>query len=164
MSDTNKYILFLDLDGVLVDFEKGVEKLFGKPPEAVHPRQMWPRLAKTPDFYNTLEWMPDGKVLWAFCRPLTPVILTGMPVGKWAEPQKRRWCERELGADVPVITCLSRHKPARAVAVDPQRIPVLVDDREKIKAPFEEAGGVFIHHRKAIDSIQALRALGFQED
>ena len=90
MTDLNKYMLFLDLDGVLVNFEAGVKNLFGKLPEALHPRQMWPRLAKTPDFYNSLDWMPDGRALWAFCRPHDPIILTGLPIGKWAEPRVNR--------------------------------------------------------------------------
>ncbi|MBN2718570.1 MAG: hypothetical protein JXX14_22185 [Deltaproteobacteria bacterium] len=161
MTDLNEYLLFLDLDGVLVNFEAGVKKLFGKPPEALHPRQMWPGLAKAPDFYNTLDWMPDGRALWAFCRPHYPIILTGLPIGKWAEPQKRTWCQRELGEDVEVIACMSRHKPSKAIARDPARIPVLVDDREKIKAPFEEAGGIFIHHRSTEKSILELKQLGF---
>ncbi|MBN2344265.1 MAG: hypothetical protein JXX29_11900 [Deltaproteobacteria bacterium] len=160
MTATDNYILFLDLDGVLVDFEKGVETLFHKPIDTIPPKQLWPRLARTPDFYNQLDWMPDGRVLWEACKKNSPVILTGLPIGKWAEPQKRHWCERELGPDVEVLTCLSRNKAKVARARDTERIPVLVDDREKLKAPFEEMGGVFIHHRSAQQSIEALSALG----
>ena len=162
MSEAEKYLLYVDLDGVLVDFEGGVEKLFGRRPADLHPRQMWPRLAKTPDFYNSLGWLPDGKTLWQFCRPHSPVILTGLPIGKWADPQKRAWCGRELGDDVEVITCMSRYKPAKAMDRSAGRTPVLVDDRIKIKGPFEEAGGVFIHHVDAQQSIAALKRLGFQ--
>ncbi|MBN2529390.1 MAG: hypothetical protein JXR76_23585 [Deltaproteobacteria bacterium] len=161
MTATEKYILFLDLDGVLVDFEKGIIDLFGKSPELLSPRYMWPRLAKTPHFYDTLGWMPDGEILWRFCQPHQPVILTGMPVGKWAEPQKRSWCARELGKHIEVITCLSSQKPERAAAYDPARTPVLVDDRERLRGPLEDLGGVFIHHRDAQRSIAALQELGF---
>lgn len=161
MSATEKYILFLDLDGVLVNFKQGVLDLFGKPPEKLSPRYMWPRLAKTPNFYDTLGWMPDGRELWQFCLPHQPVILTGMPVGKWAEPQKRSWCARELGDHVEVITCLSRQKPERATSYDRNRMPILVDDRENLRAPFEDLGGLFIHHQSAAESVLALQRLGF---
>lgn len=161
MIPVNQYNLFLDLDGVLVDFEKGVESLFGKPTHALTSKQMWPRLARTPDFYTRLEWMKDGWELWSFCKVYSPIILTGLPMGKWAEPQKRRWCARELGDDVEVITCLSRHKAKVARARDENRTPVLVDDREKLRPQWEEMGGIFIHHSTAAQSIQRLSELGF---
>ena len=37
---------------------------------------------------------------------------------------------------------------------------VLVDDRESAREPWEKAGGVFIHHRDAEHTIEALRSLG----
>ena len=159
MNTNTQYILFLDLDGVLVDFEKGVEGIFGKPIRSILPRQMWPRLAKTPDFYNTLDWMPDGRALWEYCRPFKPIILTGLPMGKWADPQKRAWCRRELGDGIEVITGLSRHKPSMAIERSSGRTAVLVDDREKLRLPFEVAGGIFIHHRNTRDTIQTLQQL-----
>jgi hypothetical protein len=38
---------------------------------------------------------------------------------------------------------------------------VLVDDRDKHRRLWEEAGGVFIHHKDARSSIAALRAKGY---
>lgn len=35
-----------------------------------------------------LEWMSDGQELWNSIVDLHPTILTGLPMGKWAEPQK----------------------------------------------------------------------------
>lgn len=35
-----------------------------------------------------LDWMPDGRELWEGVESLQPTILTGLPMGKWAEPQK----------------------------------------------------------------------------
>lgn len=42
-------------------------------------------------FFNTdeyLDWMEDGRDLWDGVRDLQPTILTGLPMGDWAEPQK----------------------------------------------------------------------------
>ena len=156
-----KYRLFLDLDGVLVDFEAGVRQVTGKSPPDLSPREMWGRLAKTPNFYETLPWMPDGRELWRYCEGKSPTILTGLPFGKWAEPQKREWCRRELGEDVPVITCFTKQKAAKASEVlDSGEVPVLVDDRKRIQESWEERSGIFILHTDAVSSIERLKELG----
>lgn len=148
--------LFLDLDGVLADFDRGVVAVTGKRPEQLPMKEMWRALSRHADFFGTLEFMHDAQELWAFCAPHRPTILTGLPLGSWAPEQKTRWVARMLGADVPVITCMARDKARYA---SPGAI--LVDDREKAQAPWEAAGGHFILHRTAADSITELAKLGY---
>ncbi|HKJ86866.1 MAG TPA: hypothetical protein VKA06_12370, partial [Spirochaetia bacterium] len=89
-----------------------------------------------------------------------PTILTGLPLGRWAEPQKRAWCARELGPEVPVITCMSRNKAVRArEATSDAETPVLVDDRDWLRESWEEMGGVFVHHTDAVTSVEEIEAL-----
>ncbi|MFW5801966.1 MAG: hypothetical protein ACOCVC_08015 [Spirochaeta sp.] len=153
-----KYKLFLDLDGVLADFDHAVFALFGESPESIHPARMWSRLAKTPDFYAHLLWMEDGRILWDAVSHLQPTILTGLPRGTWAESQKREWCARELGPEVPVITCMSRDKHLQAAETRSNGLtPVLVDERGSLAEKWESAGGIFIHHRSARESIEELK-------
>lgn len=38
-----------------------------------------------------MEWMPDGQELWEGIVHLQPTVLTGLPWGNWAEPQKVRF-------------------------------------------------------------------------
>jgi hypothetical protein len=149
--------LFLDLDGVLADFDRGVREVTGQPPEALPLRSMWAALARAPRFFETLAFMEDAELLWRFCAPYQPTILTGLPLGSWAPAQKRRWVARMLGASVPVITCMSREKPRYS---GPGH--VLVDDRAEAGAGWEAKGGTFVHHRSASASIDALRRLGFE--
>ncbi|MFC4167251.1 hypothetical protein [Teichococcus aestuarii] len=151
--------LFLDLDGVLADFDRGVHAITGQRPEALPLRTMWAALARAPRFFETLEFMHDAQELWRFCAPCHPTILTGLPLGAWAPEQKRRWVARMLGAHVPVITCMSREKPRWS---GPGH--VLVDDRASAAEGWEKKGGVFVHHRSAAGSIAALRALGFGKE
>ena len=148
--------LFLDLDGVLADFDRGVKAVTGKRPEELPTKVMWRELARHRDFYGTLEFMHDAQDLWRFCEPYGPTILTGLPLGSWAPEQKRRWVARMLGAHVPVITCMARDKHRHASPG-----AVLVDDREKARAPWEGAGGVFVLHTSAKASIALLTRLGF---
>lgn len=149
-------VLFLDLDGVLADFDRGVVGVTGKRPDELPLAAMWRALARHPDFFGSLDFTPDGRELWAFCAPHLPTILTGLPQGGWAAPQKTRWVAERLGPEVPVITCMARDKPLHG---GPGAL--LVDDREKARAPWEAAGGRFILHRNAADSVAELRALGF---
>ena len=57
--------IFCDLDGVLVDFDAGVQKLFkNKKAAEISPKLLWPKLATTPGFYENLPWTSDGRQLW----------------------------------------------------------------------------------------------------
>ena len=148
--------LFLDLDGVLADFDRGVETVTGRRPEELPLKTMWAALARAPRFFETLEMMHDAEALWRFCAPHRPTILTGLPMGAWAPEQKKRWVARMLGAHVPVVACMARDKPRWS---GPGH--VLVDDRDKHRHLWEANGGIFVHHKSAAASIAELKALGY---
>ncbi|CAM9672403.1 unnamed protein product [Laminaria digitata] len=146
--------VFCDMDGVLVDFDKGCVAVMGTTPDQLSKKNMWRGLANARSFYEHLDWMSDGQDLWNNIVDLHPTILTGLPMGKWAEPQKRKWCVRELGEDVPVITCMSRDKHLHCIPGS-----VLIDDRLSLQADWQRAGGVFIHHTSATTSLEELKTL-----
>jgi len=85
---------------------------------------------------------------------LHPIILTGCPIGGWAEPQKVEWAAEHLPA-TEIITCMSREKYLHVDQGD-----VLVDDYRKYQRQREEAGGIFIHHTSARSIIAALKRIG----
>jgi 5'(3')-deoxyribonucleotidase len=113
----------------------------------------WRELAKAPDFYATLPEMPDAQMLYDAVRHLEPTILTGLPIGNWAAPQKVSWAASHFPG-VPIITCMARDKHKHMKPGD-----VLVDDRENHREEYEAHGVVFIHHRNARDSIRRLAAI-----
>jgi len=111
------------------------------------------------DFYNSLEMMPDGQQLWDKVGPMGAVILTGMPHGNWADGQKRTWCKRMLTPQPPkVLTGWARDKAKLAAEYlrRPLKGDVLIDDRPKHQAAWENAGGKWITHISAGKSIDEL--------
>jgi 5'(3')-deoxyribonucleotidase len=146
--------LFLDADGVLADFDEGARRLLGMPVreyERKHGRGgFWRRLAQAENFYGSLPEMPDARVLFDGVKHLKPTILTGLPLGKWAAPQKVQWAAEHFPG-VPIITCMARDKHKHMHPGD-----VLVDDRENHRAAYEAAGVVFVHHKNAADSLRQL--------
>jgi hypothetical protein len=85
---------------------------------------------------------------------LHPIILTGCPIGGWAEPQKVEWAAEHFPV-AEIITCMSREKYLHVDQGD-----VLVDDYRKYQRQREEAGGIFIHHTSARSIIAALKRIG----
>ena len=146
--------LFLDADGMLADFDHGAQRLLGMKPKAFiekHGRAtFWKRLANAKNFYGSLPQMPDAQLLFEAVKHLEPTILTGLPLGKWAAPQKIEWAAEHFPG-VPIITCMAADKHKHMHPGD-----VLVDDREKHRASYEAAGVVFVHHRNAEDSLRQL--------
>jgi hypothetical protein len=146
--------LFLDADGVLADFDGGATRLLGLEPAAFEAkrgkREFWRRIATAKNFYGTLPEMPDARLLFDAVAHLKPTILTGLPIGNWAAPQKVQWAAAHFPG-VPIITCMARDKAKHMKPGD-----VLVDDRENHRAAYEAAGIIFVHHRNAEDSLGQL--------
>lgn len=150
--------LFLDLDGVLGDFDISAADIFGLPPRnaeaAFGAKRFWADLQSHPGFYENLPLMPDAMELFEAVRHLNPIILTGLPQGDWAEPQKRTWGRKNF-PETKMICCASKDKRNHMLPGD-----VLVDDWPKYKELWEDSGGIFILHTSAQNSIAQLRELG----
>jgi hypothetical protein len=151
--------IYLDCDGVLADFDKAALAILGLPSQVFEQRhgagEFWRRLSRADGFFEHLDLLPDALELYEAVKARGPVILTGMPHGRWAEPQKRRWAARHFPG-VPVITTSAALKREHCHPGD-----VLVDDRDQHRLLWEQAGGHFIHHSSAKASIEALSAAGY---
>lgn len=150
--------LFLDCDGVLADFDTAAEQVFGMPSrqaeQRLGPKQFWRKLRNHDDFYASLPLLPDARKLFEAVKHLNPIILTGCPLGGWAEGQKHRWAASHFPA-TRMITCMAREKRLHMKPGD-----VLVDDFLKYKALWEDAGGIFIHHTSADKTIVEFHRIG----
>lgn len=149
--------LYLDMDGVFADFDGAVKKLTGKMPSDLGDEQLWEILKNTPNFYASIEPLPDAQELWDFCKNHFPIFLTGIPREdrgmKTASDDKKSWARKHYH-NSRVITC---HWKEKATYCEPGDI--LVDDRKRQWKLWAQAGGIFIHHRNAKDTIEALQGL-----
>ena len=159
----NRQQLFLDLDGVFCDFERGVSEVLGVEFGSIPDREMWIQLNRKgirETIYEKLPLMPGARDLWRYCEPYKPVILTGVPqqFSDAADSQKRTWVGKNLGRNTPIICCPGADK-ARYIQSPGD---VLVDDREKNRASWVAAGGIFILHQRVSQTINELKRSGFK--
>ena len=92
----SEFKLYCDMDGVLVDFDKGYKKLTGNDLNGEHrtDTDFWDPINKAGyDFWINLEWSIDGKRLWSYIEKYKPELLAtseqiGKEAGAWSFPEK----------------------------------------------------------------------------
>lgn len=147
--------IFVDMDGVLADFDRHYDMTCGRRKEGGD--VIWGLVHQFPDFFSNIPPMADMRTLWRYIRSHNPIVLTGIPSSiEGVGQQKRAWVKRHLGKDIPVITCPSRDK----CLYIKRRGDILIDDRPNYKTRWEDCGGKWITHVSADDTIQQLRSMG----
>lgn len=151
--------IFVDMDGVLADFDAGYEAAFGIKPSIATDNVDWQMVRDRKNFYRDLPPMSDFAELWAHIEPLYPTVLTGVPWSVEEAPfNKRQWAEKNLGSGIQVVTCLSKEKYLYCREGD-----ILIDDWEKYRHLWIGAGGRWITHRSAASTIEELRIIGLDK-
>jgi len=153
-STPSPFELFLDLDGVLADFNGRIKLLTGKQPNELPKNRLWSSVARDGDFYYKLKLMPDADILWGYCKQYIPTFLTGLPMMKGSADQKTRWCAEKFGPEWKVICLMARDKKLHS---GPNK--VLVDDNMKNCNEWMEKGGVAILHTDVHETISKLEEL-----
>ena len=153
-----KYKIYVDMDGVLVDFDGGYEKLTGMTTRAADekgPEFFWKPISKAgAKWWITLNWMPDGKQLWDYVKKYNPELLSAPSREEASKLGKRVWVKREL----PGVKLILRSADKKQEFASPNSI--LIDDREKNIEQWKSAGGVGILHTDAASTIKKLKELG----
>lgn len=148
--------LFVDMDGVLADFDAHHEAVFGVRPCKIADNVDWQKVRAVSGFYEAIPPMADLPELWAYISAHDPIVLTGVPSSVEEAPDnKRAWVRKHLGAHVEVRCCRSSDKCLNASPGD-----VLIDDWTKYRAKWLGVGGRWITHRNAADTILALQDMG----
>lgn len=146
---------FVDLDGVLADFATHYTNTTGLTPNLAADDVDWKLVHGVPGFYRNMPPMLDAAELWNAIKGFNPTVLTGVPKSvPGAAADKVAWCAQHLGANVPVITCASRDKCKYGGPGT-----VLIDDWNKYKHLWVAAGGTWIAHTSAANTIKLIKAL-----
>ena len=155
--------LYLDMDGVLCNFEKRFTELYGEDALGSRDRKNfttnWPNFIMDGNFEN-LEWFPGGKELLEFIQNETDwdvEILSssgGERFHSEVAVQKVTWlCNNGIPYKANIVPG-RKHKTAYAT---PETI--LIDDTEDIIVNFNAAGGVGILHKDINETLAKLRTL-----
>ncbi len=150
------YKIYCDMDGVLVDFDKGYKELTGKEASFDTPKEeFWAPIQKAgAAFWIKLKWMPDGKQLWNYIKPYNPQLLSAPSRDESSKIGKFVWVKREM----PGTKLILRQAERKQEFATPNSI--LIDDRKDNIERWIAAGGKGIHHTSAADTIQQLKDLG----
>ena len=149
-------IIYCDMDGVLVDFEKGYKDLTTEDASyKTDPNKFWAPITKAgASFWIKLEWMPDGHELWDYIEKYNPTLLSAPSREESSRIGKRIWVKRNL----PGIKLLLKSAERKQEYATPNAI--LIDDRKDNIDRWNAAGGIGIHHTSAAKTIEALEKLG----
>jgi 5'-nucleotidase len=144
--------IFLDMDGVVADFDAAAKAIIGysHPANQRWPDAEWARIRQHQRFYRDLPLMPDAERLVAAVLTLADVhdydvkFLTAIPRDNdfpWSFQDKMEWKQRYFG-DIPIWFGPYSHdkrqwsKPGE----------ILIDDRRVNIEEWSEAGGTGILH------------------
>lgn len=162
---TSTIKIYVDLDGVLVDFQKMAFEIAGirmtDDTEKHLRRDFWKsvdrHVAAGKPFFSAMDPLHDAFVLWDYIKDRSPEILSATGHVRGAAAEKRSWVRKHLGDTVANSAHFVRDGADKAKFATPNSI--LIDDRAKVLAPWEAAGGIAILHTSAISTIEALRKL-----
>jgi FMN phosphatase YigB (HAD superfamily) len=153
------YTIFCDMDGVLVDFEKGYHELTGNH-TSQFPKgdnEFWKPLEEEGAiFWATLPWMPDGQELWRYIKRYRPNILTAPSMDPSSRAGKEAWCKMHINSQYRNLY----FKPAKYKSDFAGQDRILIDDRDDTIASWKAKGGIGIHHTSATNTIKELKKLG----
>lgn len=153
-----KYKIFCDMDGVLVDFNKGYKELTGIDLDGTYQtsEEFWTPINKSgKEFWENLEWMSDGKRLWTYLGEYYPIILSSPSRrGFGSREGKKNWVDREMPG-TPLILEYSFNKRKHATPNS-----ILIDDRDSNIEQWIESGGIGILHTSTEETLKELNKLG----
>ena len=151
----NTITLYLDMDGVLADFNKEYAKYDPNKED----RKKFRSAVLDHQIFEKLDFMPDTLELLNHVSRLHGIkieILTSMGThdpfqGNSAKYQKLNWLQKH---NIPYKANFVRNKKEKAQYATPTSI--LIDDSPGCVSPFIEAGGHGILHHKASETIRIL--------
>lgn len=157
--------LYLDMDGVVADFDAYAFAVAGFPPSGgFYSESQWTLIASNHRLYRDLPKTSYADQLVETCRQFCQqhnfnlLFLTAVPKGNdmhWSFYDKVKWVERHY-PDIPVhFGPFSKDKHVHCKPGD-----ILIDDRLSNIQEWAAAGGNAIHHVDINTTLAALNQLG----
>ncbi|MEO1580536.1 MAG: hypothetical protein AAFR91_01740 [Pseudomonadota bacterium] len=156
-------MIYFDMDGVIADFEKGIQAKYGEPFSKMHPGKFWNQQVGRDQVFLDLPSVPTGlELLRGVMATKAPVsILTSTGGGKYhytIAQEKLAWLERHE-IKTPVCFCLNTASKASFSLPD----TVLLDDRDSVVAKFNEGSGTAYRFPNEIEQFRQT-VLGDNQD
>ena len=150
--------VYLDLDGVMADFDAHYPAEFGQDHKSMADDDMWAKINAHPTYFEDMPLCPGAADFFAEIRHLKPIILTACPRTNYAHVagQKRRWVHKHLSAELTVLPVMGGHNKHLFMHSPGD---VLIDDYEKNCTPWGASGGVAILHKSFSETRARLRAI-----
>lgn len=155
--------IFIDMDGVLCNFEGRYIDLFKEIPGRSRDKKEFSK--NWTDFvigqnFTTLEFWPGAQELLAFISTVPDIkvkILTssgGLKYHELVKDQKIQWLNKR-GIDIEPIVVTNRSKKGEYATAT----SVLIDDTADVIDTFNEKGGIGILHKNSANTIKLLEIL-----
>lgn len=174
-----KYQIYCDMDGVLTDFERRFVEMLRQEGPKYYSKEVINQVTRPKhfealegqeefwnfidnhiglEFWSGMEWMPNGRELWNFIQPYSPILLTSPSRQNTSRLGKRLWVKEHL---VPAPPVEFRFGDAKSDFANENAI--LIDDKPSNLAAFAGKGGIALEVKDGeIQSvINKLKELGY---
>jgi hypothetical protein len=173
----SKYIIYCDLDGVLVDFDKGYYDLtdvLTHHADRQGKDEFWDLFRNKlkekniteKQYWESLQWMSDGKILWDYIKKYNPYVLTAPSINhNIPKPERYNISHNEsIQGKVEWVKRLDGMKKIYFAAASfkqqyASKNKILIDDRLDTIERWINKGGIGIYHTSAQNTINELKKL-----
>ena len=153
------YTIYLDMDGVIVDFDKQFKDAFDMMPrefeEAFGAKMFWKKIEdRGVGFWRGMDWMPGGEELYNAVSKYKHFLLSSPSRSDTSKIGKHMW-RKDNTPNTKLILSRSYNKKNYA-----DKSNILIDDRESNIQQWREAGGIGILYTSADQVMKELNKLG----
>jgi 5'-nucleotidase len=147
--------IYLDLDGVMADFDAHFPSVFGLDHKSMADDDMWKVINAHESYFLDMPICSGAYDFFLSIRHLNPIILTACPRTNYANAatQKRKWVRDNLCKNLTVLPVMGGHNKWLFMHSEGD---VLIDDYEKNIKPWVKAGGIGIIHSDFYETSRVL--------